>query len=84
MQLSQADQCHNRNLAKRGVVAEHVNRRLKIWRILAEGYRNRRRFDCFVVVNNKNFLLNKHLKVTKVIKVVKILVHLTRNLEIEN
>jgi len=25
------------------VVAEHVNRRLKIWRILGERYRNRRR-----------------------------------------
>lgn len=25
------------------VIAEHVNRRLKIWRILAERYRNRRR-----------------------------------------
>lgn len=41
--LSQADQRYNRDLAQRRVVAEHVNRRLKIWRILAERYRNRRR-----------------------------------------
>jgi hypothetical protein len=34
---------HNRNLARLRVVAEPVNRRLKIFRILAERYRNRRR-----------------------------------------
>lgn len=34
---------HNRLLARLRVVAEHVNRRLKIFRILAELYRNRRR-----------------------------------------
>lgn len=34
---------HNRLLARLRVVAEHVNRRLKIFRILAERYRNRRR-----------------------------------------
>ncbi len=34
---------HNRLLAQLRVVAEHVNRRLKIFRILAERYRNRRR-----------------------------------------
>lgn len=33
----------NRDLACRRVIAEHVNRRLKIFRILAECYRNRRR-----------------------------------------
>lgn len=41
--LSKAEQRYNRNLAQRRVIAEHVNRRLKIWRILAERYRNRRR-----------------------------------------
>lgn len=30
-------------LASLRIVAEHTNRRLKIWRILAERYRNRRR-----------------------------------------
>lgn len=34
---------HNRLLAQLRVVAEHVNRRLKIFRILAERYRNRRK-----------------------------------------
>lgn len=34
---------HNRLLARLRVVAEHVNRKLKIFRILAERYRNRRR-----------------------------------------
>ena len=38
-----ADRRYNRNLAQRRVIAEHVNRCLKIWRILAERYRNRRR-----------------------------------------
>lgn len=33
----------SRLLAQLRVVAEHVNRRLKIFRILAERYRNRRR-----------------------------------------
>jgi IS5 family transposase len=41
--LSKADQRYNRNLARRRVIAEHVKCRLKIWRILAERYRNRRR-----------------------------------------
>lgn len=41
--LSKADHRYNRDLARRRVMAEHVNRRLKIWRILAERYRNRRR-----------------------------------------
>jgi DDE superfamily endonuclease len=34
---------HNRLLASLRVVIEHVNRRMKIFRILAERYRNRRR-----------------------------------------
>lgn len=42
-QLSTADKQYNRELAKRRVVAEHVNRYLKIFRILCERYRNRRR-----------------------------------------
>jgi hypothetical protein len=38
-----AERQHNRNLARLRVIAEHVNRRLKIFRILGERYRNRRR-----------------------------------------
>lgn len=41
--LDKADRRSNRTLAQRRVIAEHVNRRLKIWRILSERYRNRRK-----------------------------------------
>ena len=41
--LSEPERQHNRSLARLRVVAEHINRRLKIFRILAERYRNRRR-----------------------------------------
>lgn len=43
MKLDQFERHHNRLLARLRVVVEHVNRRLKIFRILAERYRNRRR-----------------------------------------
>lgn len=42
-ELDKPERQHNRLLARLRVVAEHVNRRLKIFRILAERYRNRRR-----------------------------------------
>jgi hypothetical protein len=42
-QLSKQERRSNRELAQRRVVAEHVNRQLKIFRILSERYRNRRR-----------------------------------------
>ncbi len=41
--LDKFERQHNRLLARLRIVAEHVNRRLKIFRILAERYRNRRR-----------------------------------------
>jgi len=41
--LNNSERQHNRLLARLPVVAEHVNRRLKIFRILAERYRNRRK-----------------------------------------
>lgn len=41
--LDKHERQHNRVLARLRVVAEHLNRRLKIFRILAERYRNRRR-----------------------------------------
>ncbi len=41
--LDKFERQHNRLLARLPVVAEHVNRRLQIFRILAERYRNRRR-----------------------------------------
>jgi IS5 family transposase len=42
-ELTQEQKQSNRALARRRVVVEHVIRRLKIFRILAERYRNRRR-----------------------------------------
>jgi hypothetical protein len=41
--LSAADKAYNRELARERVVVEQVNRCLKIFKILAERYRNRRR-----------------------------------------
>jgi hypothetical protein len=42
-QLPEVERQHNSNLARLRVIAEHVNRRLKIFRILSEPYRNRRK-----------------------------------------
>ena len=41
--LDKSERQHNRLLARLRVVAEHVNRKLKVFRILAERYRTRRR-----------------------------------------
>lgn len=41
--LNSLQQRRNRQLAQQRVVGEHVHRRLKIFRILSERYRNRRR-----------------------------------------
>lgn len=40
--LSQEDKRQNKQLAQRRITLEHINRKLKIFRILAEKYRNRR------------------------------------------
>lgn len=40
--LTAQDKAANRKLAQRRVVCEHINRSLKIFRILSERYRNRR------------------------------------------
>lgn len=45
-ELSHEDKKSNRALAKIRVIAEHVNRKLKIFRILSERYRNRRKRFC--------------------------------------
>ncbi len=42
-QLSSEDKQRSRELAPARVVIEHINRRLKVFKILAERYRNRRR-----------------------------------------
>jgi DDE superfamily endonuclease len=41
--LERSERQHNRLLARLRIIVEHVNRKLKIFRILAERYRNRRR-----------------------------------------
>ncbi len=42
-ELSAEERQSNQMLASLRIVVEHTNRRLKVWRILAERYRNRRR-----------------------------------------
>ena len=42
-ELTKDERQHNRCLARLRIIVEHVNRRLKIFRILAERYRNRRK-----------------------------------------
>lgn len=42
-QLSKADQHYNQQLAQVRIVVEHTNRKLKVFRILSERYRNRRK-----------------------------------------
>jgi hypothetical protein len=41
--LSANDKSHNRSLGRFRIAVEHVIRSLKIWRIVKETYRNRRR-----------------------------------------
>lgn len=41
--LSQKDKRQNQQLARQRIIIEHINRKLKIFRILSEKYRNRRR-----------------------------------------
>jgi hypothetical protein len=41
--LSKEQKAHNRSLAKERILAEHVIRKLKVFRILKETYRHRRR-----------------------------------------
>jgi len=41
--LSTPERQHNRHLASLRIVGEHLNRRLKIFRILKQQYRNRRK-----------------------------------------
>ena len=41
--LDRPERQHNRLLARLRIIVEHVNRKLKIFRILGERYRNRRK-----------------------------------------
>jgi hypothetical protein len=42
-ELSDSDKKKNRELARKRVIGEHINRKLKIFKILADRYRNRRK-----------------------------------------
>jgi len=42
-ELSSSDKKRNRELARKRVIGEHINRKLKIFNILADRYRNRRK-----------------------------------------
>ncbi len=42
-ELTDLDKKRNREMARKRVVCEHINRKLKIFKILADRYRNRRK-----------------------------------------
>ena len=61
--LDKAERDHNQNLARLRLIVEHVNRKLKIFRILAERYRNRRkrfglRFNLIAAIVNFELALS--------------------------
>lgn len=63
-QLSPEQKKHNRNLASVRIVIEHIYRCLKIFRILRERYRNRRkrfslRFNLIAGIYNYELLKNR-------------------------
>jgi hypothetical protein len=62
--LSYADKKINRELSRKRVVGEHINRKLKIFKILADRYRNRRkrfglRFNLIAGLYNYELRLNQ-------------------------
>ncbi len=60
-ELSEEERDYNRTLGKERIWVEHVNRRLKIFRILAQRYRNRRRrygLRCNLIAALYNYELN--------------------------
>lgn len=59
-QLSAEDKAYNRRLARERIGVEHINRRLKVFRILSGRYRNRRRrfgLRCNLIAALYNFEL---------------------------
>ncbi len=61
--LSDEDKKKNRELARKRVIGEHVNRKLKIFKILADRYRNRRkrfglRFNLIAGLYNYELMLD--------------------------
>jgi DDE superfamily endonuclease len=63
-ELSRAERNNNRELASRRVVGEHVIGKLKVFRILSEKYRNRRR-RFGLRLNLIASIYNHELRVTK-------------------
>ena len=63
--LSSSDKKRNRELARNRVIGEHINRRLKIFKILADRYRNRRkrfglRFNLIAGLYNYELRFSEH------------------------
>jgi len=63
-ELSREDKKINQELAKSRVVVEHINRKLKVFKILSDRYRNRRkrfglRFNLIAGLYNYELLLPK-------------------------
>ena len=61
--ISQKQKTENRNLASNRIIIEHVYRSLKIFRILSERYRNRRkrfslRFNLIAAIYNHELCLS--------------------------
>jgi len=60
--LTNDEKAHNRQLARKRILAEHVIRRLKVFRLLSERYRNRRkrfklRFNLIAAIYNFEYAL---------------------------
>lgn len=69
-ELADVDKKRNRELARKRVVGEHINRRLKIFKILADRYRNRRkrfglRFNLIAGLYNYELRLSLANKISK-------------------
>lgn len=63
-ELSEVEKNRNRELARKRVVGEHINRKLKIFKIISDRYRNRRkrfslRFNLIAGLYNYELRLSK-------------------------
>ena len=70
-ELTDLEKKRNRELARKRVVGEHINRRLKIFKILADRYRNRRkrfglRFNLIAGLYNYELRLSSANEISKV------------------
>ena len=63
-ELSEVEKKRNRELARKRVIGEHINRKLKIFKIISDRYRNRRkrfslRFNLIAGLYNYELRLSK-------------------------